>query len=117
MSSDNHIQVSDPIDDLLHNAFNEALTGPGNQLLVTQVMAQIARRQRQRTLVLALFGFIALVICLLGAAPLFALIPELFSGLFSSTQEASANTLSLPVAAAIALALAGGWLLLEEVTG
>ena len=123
MSNDNidQTQASDPLDELLHSAFDEALAGPTDQFLVNQVMAQIERRQRLRTLVLALFGFVALLICLLGAAPLFELIPAMFSDLFnstySSTEESSANMLSLPAAAATAMLLAGVWLLMEEVTG
>ena len=119
MSMDNIDQAGMPdrIDDLLNSAFDEALTGPGNQLLVSQVMAQIARRQRLRALLLAVVGFIALMICMLGAAPLFDLFPALFSGLFSSTNPSADSTLSLPLLAAVGMALAGAWLLMEEVAG
>ena len=102
------------VDTLLTNAFDQALSGPGNQALIDQVMATIARRQRQRALVLTVFGLIAAVICSLMAAPLLTLLQSLFSGFSGVPADTQLNpTVTL---IAVAILAAGGWLLLEEAT-
>ena len=107
----------DPMDGLLSNAFEQALADPNQQTLVDQVMARIARQQRQRALVLALFGLIALAIGMLSVMPLLELIPSFFSSLPGLPAAETELQFSLPViAAAVAMAAAGGWLLLEEAT-
>ena len=104
----------DQVDTLLTNAFDQALSGPGNQALIDQVMATIARRQRQRALVLTVFGLIAAVVCALMAAPLLAILQSLFSGLSGVPADIQLN---LPVTLIVAaIAAAGSWLLLEEAT-
>ena len=118
MSKQNMEQALNSVDDLLSGAFDQALSGPGNQLLVDRVMVRIARRQRMRTLILSLTGIVALVVCMLGAAPLFELLPELFSGVLSSTDTPADRQQNLPmIALAVGLLAAGTWLLLEEATG
>ncbi len=107
----------DPTDTLLADAFEQALAGPANDALIEQVMARIARQQRQRTLVLALFGLIALAIGMLSVMPLIELIPSLFPSFTDFAASAEAPQFSLPViVAAVLIAAAGGWLLLEEAT-
>ena len=109
------IKPPDPLDNLLASTFEQALCGPGNPLLVEQVLARIARQQRQRTLVLALCGLGAMMLCMLSAAPLLDLLPSLFTETFTSA--AFTGELTLPVAlVAAAIAIAGGWLLIEEAT-
>ena len=115
--SNQEINQPDPLDTLLSNAFKEALSAPVDQAMVDRVLAGIARRQRQRMLVLMLSGLVALAICLLGAMPLLELLPSLFSGLTGVDGLQTDVQLSLPVTlAAVAIAVAGGWLLLEEAT-
>ena len=105
---------ADPIDALLAETFERALSGPGNPTLVENVMATIVRRQRQRTLVLMLVGFFAAVICLLSAMPLLELLEGLTSGLRAGMLPPDA-ALGLPELLLLTLALvAGGWLLMEE---
>ena len=118
MSNQNMDQTPDSVDDLLSNAFDQALTGSSDQLLVDRVMARIARRERQRMLVMALFGLVALLLCMLGAAPLLELIPELFSGLLADASPPVDGQLNLPLTAlVVGMLVAGGWLILEEATG
>lgn len=105
----------DPVEHLLASAFEQALSGPGNPELVDRVMAKIARQQRQRTLVLALFGLAALIVCTLSAAPLLELLPSLATGTFDNAMFKEPFSLPAGVVA-VAIAIAGGWLLIEEVT-
>jgi uncharacterized membrane protein YjjP (DUF1212 family) len=117
MKENDQYERPDPVDALLVNAFDEALSGPGNEALVDQVMARIARQQRLRTVVLALFGLIAAVICMLSAIPLLDLLQSTFAGFSGIQIEQAESQSSLPVTViAVAIAAAGGWLLLEEAT-
>ncbi len=85
--------------------------------LADRVLARIERQQRQRSLLLILFGLVALVICMMSAMPLIELLPDLlaeFSGMAAVSAE---SQLSLPVTLiAVVMAAAGGWLLLDEAT-
>ena len=116
MTNQDHEQSNqpDPVDALLANAFDAALSGPGNQQLVDQVMARIARQQRQRAWLLGLLGLAAAVVLMLSALPLLGLLENLFAGFTSLQAEPST---SLPVTAvALAILGAGAWLLFEEAT-
>ena len=110
--SQNHTDQPDPLDGLLAEAFAQAVSGPGDRLLVERVLADIARRQRQRALVLIGAGLIAITVCLLGALPLLGSLQGLLAGLGTTAAAVQQN---LPVTiAAIALLFGGGWLLFEE---
>ena len=112
----------DPVDGMLANAFEQALAGSDlvgseNDVFIERVMARIARQQRQRTLLMALFGLLALAIGLFSVLPLLEFIPSLLANLSSFAATSGESQFSGPVIiAAIAIAAAGAWLLLEEAT-
>jgi len=115
MSNQNMAQM-DPVDDLLANAFDQALSGPGNTDLIDQVMDRIAHQQRRRALVLTVSGLAAFLVCMVSAMPLLELLPALMAEFFSEVPRES--WLGLPVTlTGVAIAIAGSWLLIEEVTG
>ena len=112
---------SDPMDQLLTEAFDQALTAMDGADLVEITMRRIAVEQRRRVFVFALIGIVAAVICILTSLPLLALIQTFFSELsgpsgLAFTAEGIAGWQSnLPLLTLTLAFVAGGtWLLLEE---
>jgi hypothetical protein len=108
-----HGAQADPLDTLLSEAFDRALTDPGNPLICERVMRRIARRQRQRTLIVGLFGAAAAVLAALGALPLIGILDNALS-VFTGISELSGEQAGLWAAALLAAGIAAGWLFLEE---
>ena len=114
---------SDPVDQLLNDAFDEALRATPGADLVEITMSRIAVEQRLRAIVFALAGVLAVVICVVTSLPLLELIQTLFSGLTGPSSLADAaegfagwrnNLPELVLVLALGAEAGGTWLFLEE---
>jgi predicted tellurium resistance membrane protein TerC len=103
----------DPLDALLSEAFDRALSDPDNPVICERVMHRIARQQRQRTLIVGLVGAAAAVLAALGALPLIGILDNALS-VFTGIGELSEGHAGLWAAALLAAGIAAGWLFLEE---
>ena len=106
----------DPMDELLAAAFQRALASPDNPSVVEDVMAGIARRERQRMLIVGLIGIVAAVLAAFLALPLIGLVASLLTDLADAVAlSLPALTTGLPVLALLlTVGITAGWLFLEE---
>jgi len=103
----------DPVDALLFDASDRALTDPDNPEVCERVMNRIIRQQQHRTLIVGLLGIAAAVLAALAALPLIGLLDDPFSFL-TGIRVLSEGHAGLPAAVLLALGVAVGWLFLEE---
>ncbi len=112
---------SDPMDQLLSEAFDQALSALDSVDLVEITMRRIVVEQRRRTIVFTLIGILAAVVCVLTSLPLLDLVQTFFSelggrsGLAGAAEGIAGWQSNLPVLTlTLAIAAGGVWLLLEE---
>lgn len=109
----------DAIDQLLNNAFDQALAATANVDQVDIIMARIAREQRNRFIVLSVLGIVGTLLLILAGLPVLNLVGSMVSGLAGGAVGGADGLAdwqsNLPVIVlALAAAVGGAWLLLEE---
>lgn len=109
----------DAIDQLLNNAFDQAFAATADVDLVDIIMARIAREQRNRFIVLSVLGIVGTLLLILAGLPVLNLVGSMVSGLAGGAVGGADGLAdwqsNLPVIVlALAAAVGGAWLLLEE---